>query len=407
MNKAKIFVFLTAACLFITPFAVGAQDQPAQDSSFYVSADQVVDKNVFKAAESIVIDGQVNGDVFVAGNVVSINGAVSGSVFAAGNSVSIKGPVGGSVFAAGSSVDVASEVKGSIRVAGSNVTVGGKAMQNISVIGSNIAISRDSSTGWDLLVAGANASASGTVARDAKFDVANLALNSQIGGNADATISGDGKMSLGNEAKISGRLDYRSPRKEQLNLDEGAAVLGEVSWQEQKVDDAKKPAGISYNPFFSPFKMLSFFSLLIIGLVFISLIKQPTKRVAEKMTSEPLLSIGWGVVLFVLIPFISFVLLFTIIGIPLSVLIMIAYFICLYAAKMFAALSIGSYLLGQLNKKKEPTMVLSLIVGLVALFLLIALPFVGWLIKLIVLWWGLGAIFMIKREIIKKINEQP
>jgi hypothetical protein len=44
---------------------------------------------------------------------------------------------------------------------------------------------------------------------------------------------------------------------------------------------------------------------------------------------------------------------------------------------------------------------------LVALFLLIALPFVGWLLKLIVVWWGLGAIFMIKREIIKKINEQP
>lgn len=405
MKQAKILSVLLTACFVLAPVVAVAQEAPLDSSSFYVPVDQTVDKNIFKAAGSVVIDGQINGDLFVAGNVVAINGPVSGSVFAAGNSVSIKGPVGGSVFAVGSSVDVASEVRGSIRIAGSNVTVSGKAMQNIFAFGSNIAIAPGSSTGWDLLVAGANASINGLVGRNARFDAVNVILGNQIGGDVEVTIAKDGSLSLAEGAKIMGRLNYNSPDQNQLSKSEGATVLGETNWQEKEITPKEKPAKLSYNPFFSFFKLASFFALIVLGLVFIYLIKKPTKQVAEKMIASPLLSIGWGLVFFVLIPFISFLLLFTIIGIPFAIIAMVMYFIAIYIAKVFVAVALGSYLMGLINKNKESGLALSLIVGLVVYFLLAALPYIGWLVKLLSLWWAWGALFMVKKDILKKIND--
>jgi len=405
MKQVKILTVLLVGCFLLAPVWVGAQELPTNKDSFYVSADQTIDKNIFQMAGSVVIDGQVNGDIFVAGNVVAINGPVSGSVFAAGNSVSIKGPVGGSVFAAGSSVDVAGEVQGSIRVAGSNVTISGKALQNISAVGSNIAIAPGSLVGWDLLVSGVNASVNGLVGRNAKLDTAYLVLGSQVGGDVEATIAPDGSLSLAEGAKIMGQLNYNSLGQNQLSKSEGATVLGETNWQKKDSAPKDKPFRVSYNPLFSFFKLASFFASIVLGLAFIYLIKKPTKQIAEKMIAKPAVSIGWGLVFFALIPFVSFLLLFTIIGIPFAFIAMVMYFIGIYIARVFIAVAFGSYLMKLINKNKESSLGLSLIVGLVVYFLLTTLPIVGWLIKLLTWWWAWGAIFMIKTDILKKIND--
>ncbi len=123
------------------------------------------------------------------------------------------------------------------------------------------------------------------------------------------------------------------------------------------------------------------------------------------MIAKPAVSIGWGLVFFALIPFVSFLLLFTIIGIPFAFIAMVMYFIGIYIARVFIAVAFGSYLMKLINKNKESSLGLSLIVGLVVYFLLTTLPIVGWLIKLLTWWWAWGAIFMIKTDILKKIND--
>jgi len=78
----------------------------------------------------------------------------------------------------------------------------------------------------------------------------------------------------------------------------------------------------------------------------------------------------------------------TIIGIPLAMVVFLAYLLALIIAPIFAALCLGKYVL----KKKQKNIVKPAAVGIVILAVLVAIPFIGGFVKLVVLLLGLGAI---------------
>jgi hypothetical protein len=102
-------------------------------------------------------------------------------------------------------------------------------------------------------------------------------------------------------------------------------------------------------------------------------------------------SLGLGVVFFVATPIVAGLICLTVVGIGLSIPTVLLWLICLYAAQVFVAGWLGEILLG-------PAMGTGALLGRLALGLAIIhgleiLPYhIGWIVHLIVLWWGLGAI---------------
>ncbi|GAI41776.1 unnamed protein product, partial [marine sediment metagenome] len=81
-----------------------------------VASGEVVDDDLYVAANSIIIDGTINGDLWAAGNSITVNGVVNGSVMAVGRTVNINGGVGHAVRAGGETITVNGDVSGDVIV---------------------------------------------------------------------------------------------------------------------------------------------------------------------------------------------------------------------------------------------------------------------------------------------------
>jgi hypothetical protein len=139
--------------------------------------------------------------------------------------------------------------------------------------------------------------------------------------------------------------------------------------------------------------LLAIFSALVVGLVIIFIGKNIGTKILTKMENSPTKLIIPGIIIALILPPISILLLFTVIGLPLAMIIFAWWLVMIYIAKILSAILVGKLLIKTINKKKDPSLLWSLILGVIICWLLFTIPFVGWLISLIAVWLGLGGIW--------------
>ncbi|MDX9893562.1 MAG: polymer-forming cytoskeletal protein [Patescibacteria group bacterium] len=388
MKRAKKVLWLGLVGLFLIglPVTVWAANKNV-GSMFYVGPDEIIEGNFIKAGSTIDIAGAVNGDVIVAGNSVVISGSVAGDVIAAGNSVKILGPVGGSVRVVGSTVDINNEVE-----------------RNVWALGSSVSLGAESKVGWDVFAAGASVELRGPIAGNAWSSGANILIGSDIGKDLTAQVDEGGEITLYPQAKVNGNLNYRAVADDQLKLNEGSTIGGEVVRNDFA---AKKPQAAGQLAMaWVMFKIVALFSLLVIGIVYITLVPKIALQINDEMIKRPAQSLGWGFAYSILIPVVVLILLLTIIGIPLALIIVPIYFIALCVSKVIAGFALGLLIINQLSKDKKykGNLLWPLILGLLVFTALTVLPLVGWLITILSVWWALGAMIQVKKSLWKEFR---
>ena len=102
-----------------------------------------------------------------------------------------------------------------------------------------------------------------------------------------------------------------------------------------------------------------------------------------------------GFVLLVTVPVAAVLLVFTVIGIPLSVIGMLLYVATLYPGLVFVAAWLGQRVLQRIRRQggEIPSIYWSVAVGAIALAVLFAVPFAGWVIRLVAILAGFGALW--------------
>ena len=365
-------LFLIALPLVV--FAAGNQ-------SIFVSAEEIIEGNFIKAGNIIDIEGAVNGAVIVAGNSITIAGPVAGDVIAAGNIIRINGPVSGSVRLAGSSVEINNEVK-----------------HNVWVAAGTLSLSADSRVGWDVFGGAGSIEIQGPVRGNVWAGPGSLALNNQVGKNVTAALDREGQIILSSQASIAGDLVYKAANQDQLVINDGAEIKGQTNHQLLTPDKVHQGFGAAW----LFFKVIAFFSLLIVGVLLISLAPKWLLQVEAAMIKRPGASLGWGLVGFFLVPILCLFLLLTIIGIPLALMMVPVYLILIYLSKVVAGFVLGLWLLNKLTANKYTgSLIWPLVLGLLVLLVVASLPLVGWLIGLVFVWWSLGGLIQVKKETLK------
>ena len=86
-----------------------------------------------------------------------------------------------------------------------------------------------------------------------------------------------------------------------------------------------------------------------------------------------------------------------VIGIPLGFLTLLLFLIALYLARLVTAQAVGGLILRRFSNGDEPSAYAALAVGLPVYFVLVAIPYLGFLLWLGAIFAGLGAIFMALR----------
>ena len=103
-------------------------------------------------------------------------------------------------------------------------------------------------------------------------------------------------------------------------------------------------------------------------------------------------SLGRGILVLVLTLPLTFVLLVTIIGIPLSLILMALWLVSLYVSKVIIGIMVGRKLANKFFPLKKDSLIFSMILGIVICFLIFSLPIIGKILALLAMVWGLGGI---------------
>lgn len=318
--------------------AAAAQSYQGASGTIIVGPDETYD-SVEGVAGTIIVRGTVTGDIATAAGTVHVTetGEVGGNIEAAAGTVRIDGTVGGDVNVAGGTVEI------------------GETAQ----IGGNL----DAGAGY-------------------------LALH----GTVDGTVrAGAEEFVLGPTASVGGDVRYDAAT---FTRDPGAAVGGSVVQDESIGDSAGPDSGEFALPSWLGV-VYGLFVNLLLGAILLVAFPSFSARVAERVAERPAKSGGVGLLTLVVVPIVLVVLLFTIVGIPLSLVGTIVFGVSAWVAVVYGQFAVGSWALSLADRENRW---LALVVGLVGFALLGAIPVLGGLLELVAFLLGLGALALTLRE---------
>ncbi len=317
---------------------------------------------------------------------LSKNETVNNDYFAAGGTVTLSGTVNGDAFLTGGSITVDGIVNGDLLVAGGTVSVSGRVTDNIRLIGGQVSVSGDTGRNASIIAGTANIGPSARVTGNLAVLASETTVGGEVGGNANIA---DNQLTLGSKAKIGGSLTYLSQSDAQIQS--GASVAGATTHN--------FPPGtpVPVTRFLATLGLLivfgDFLSALIIGMVLIGYAPVYTQRINDTISRSPGRSLGFGILILIVVPIIVLILLSLVITIPLALILLAFYLINLYVTKIFVFLLIGQLILG----KRAGGWALTL--GLVIYEILTIIPFLAGLVMFLTTVFGLGAIFLGSRNL--------
>ena len=329
--------------------------------------------NIVRFAPSIAIEGTLDGDLYTTASTVRISGVVTGDVFAAGSQVDLTGEVQKSFRAAAGNVVVDGIVDGNVLVTGGSLTLGSKAhiLGNVSVYSGQF-------------------THHGVVDGSLTFTGGTAVLGGKV--LDDATLTADA-IAIESGARVEGDITY-STRK---NMDEALKAIagGDVTYDEAHVHDRKEKAKQERElrpTTFGVGKWIAFFTAsFLFGCALLAVFGEHEPKVTQAISTDALRSAGIGFVsiLVTIAVCLSLILLITI---PFVLIYVLAYIVALYLAKIPVAIWLGRFILGKAKRASGPYF--ALFVGLVVLYLIFMLPYLGAVAQFFAALLGLGAMTM-------------
>jgi hypothetical protein len=314
----------------------------------YITPDMIINDNLFVAGETVKVAGTVKGDLIAFGGEVTLQGVVDGDIIVAGGDVLITGSAR------------------NMFVAGGDVAINGVIKHDLIAGCGDLYIGKETRVGKDAFLGCGDARIAGKIYRDLK--------------------AGVGSLILLPTALVKGKLDYSA---DNANFSDKARIVGKV-----KAYD-RPDYGARYTGFVQKFaltqQVLSFLSIFIVGILIIVFLPKQVEMVTEYMTAKFWQSLGWGILTLIVVPIVMVLLLITVIGIPLGILLSIAYFFALYIHGIFSGVVIGKWILAKFRGGSLP-LAWPLLLGLILIHLVDLIPVVGWVVKFVLVLWSFGAI---------------
>ena len=386
MKKSRALLMSVFFLFLLFPAYVSAYEVKT-GTTVHIDKDEVIDGNLYVGANIITIDGTIKGDVICGGQTININGRVEGDVICGGQSINLNG-----------------YIDGSVRVAANTVNINSEITRGVQAFGASIIFGTDAQIKRDVFVAGAFGDMRGQIEGDLHGALANLTLDGKVDKNVKLRLDErirDKKSGFSNSleaplivtknAIINGNLYYTSGIE--AKIEDGATINGETGHSYIKSKREKNNGVEEW-----AWKLLfSVFAALVVGLVIVNIFGEKVKKLSELMKTKISLSIGIGVIIMFITPLIILFLLITIIGAPLSLMLLALFMIALCISKIFTAIIIGEYLFLKTTKKNQ-TLLWSMVLGIVVSSIIYSIPVLGWLLCLFATWYGLGGLWLYLRS---------
>lgn len=304
--------------------------------------------------------GLAAADTRVGGTVVVDADERVGDVSATGGTVIIEGTVDGDLRAYGGDVIIrdGGEVTGIVRAYGGDVRIDGAVQGNVLAYGGSVTLGEP-----------------GTVERSFGAVGSHVTIAGTVGGDANSIAS---TTTVGETAAVEGNLNHVGDLE-----DRGGTVGGVV----QSADDLAlgPPTEVIAAAFFA----FMFVADLLLGAVLLWVSPRFADSATQTVRTEPLRTVGVGLVTVVGVVLAIVGLAVTVFGLPLAVALFMLAVVLAWVARVYGQYTLGAISLSFTTVENR---YLALFAGVVGVTLLGLIPYLGALIELLVFLLGAGVV---------------
>lgn len=375
-------------------------------------------------------DSVITEDVYLTGDKIKMDATVDGDLVAFCRSLVYEGKLKGSMNVFSYQTVIFGELEKSLRCFCYEADVNAPVGRDLIAFGYRVNLGPEGTVKNDALLFCNLATVDGDVEGDLSAKCAKVTIGGTITGDVDIEAE---RIYILPTASIKGNLTYKSP--EPAKIESGATILGVTDWQE--VEEAKERkgkglfailpglltnlivfqiamgglsllTGLIYSGIFSAvgigifIPILLIIAIMIAALVAVTFSRQFTEAVRNKAHCQSLKSLSLGLLVLIIAPIIIILLMVTFLGLPLGVLVLLLFVLSALLGWMFSAYLFGERLLRFISAGKTPSRAVSTLLGVLLLLLLGLIPyFVGFLITLVALIWGLGAVLLASHSLLR------
>lgn len=367
MNMKQFLLVSLLAFLLGAPCALFAAETHFDDSYFLKSKEKVAG-NLYFFSRSVVLAGDVSGDVVGGALIFQSDSAVLNDLGILGQEVRIGGHIGEDV-----------------RAFGGKIVVDGEVLGDVVLVGAQVRISRSAKIRGDVFVAGADASIEGEISGRVKVMSGTVFLGGTVAEDIELWSS---EVFVGSDAILKKDFTYHS--QSEARIENGSLIEGNTVF-----DKREKPASAwSIVPvFFSGLISLKILMGLVIAFFLFFLARWRTNEVLLDATDAFFPRMLRGFIIAITTPFVAGLLLFSVIGLPLGIVLVSLYVSALLLSSVIAAFLWGLWLERRLLKRpSEGLAVRPIIIGVFIFYLVGAIPYIGWILALATIFSSLGAL---------------
>lgn len=353
------------ACLLLPPGVLA-------DSTVRTAGD-----DRFAAGGGLVLREAVAGDLIAAGGEVDVLSTVDGDGVLAGGRVRVDGAVGDDLYAAAGRLAVEGAVAGSARLAGGSVAIGprGRVAGGTSIAGGRVTV-LGALDGYLHVAAG------------------RVLLDGPVRGRVQAAAR---ELELGPNARLEGGLRYVEGGRLVRHPD--AQVAGRIE-RFALPGDGESVEGPDLDEAALAFLAVWTAGLMVLAAALVAVFPGACARLAENARR----SLGWsllaGLLVLVLTPVAILAAGITVIGLPLALLLGLAYLALALTGFAAAGVALGDSVLGRWGAARAARTgwrALAAAAGVLLLGLLALVPVAGAIVAFLALVAGMGAIVLLRR----------
>lgn len=382
--KRKLLAVLAALGLFsLMAFPALAAIESGEQYAF-IADDEVIDDDLFIAAQEVVIEGTVNGDVFAAGGKVTVSGTINGDLYVAAGVLDVTGTVSQDIVGVAETITLDAAQVG----------------DGVVMAGADISLDKDSTIGGGLLYGASNMNLNAAIGRGVMGASAVTRVDGTVGKNMRLATE---QFTLSSNGMIQGDLNVIAQEGTEVNE---AQVQGQVELVEKS-----NPAEESERDMFAfhfTKELFSYLGALIVGLLLIAFIPRLYHQTGKEMMARPLMAFAYGLMFFIGVPFLAVLSMITLVGVPLGLLLFAKYFALLYMGKIFVAAIMTAALLRWTKAKwlKDGNEYFVFMLILALFFVLKNLPYVGVFLNGFALIMAWGSVSMAGLAILQSLKKE-
>ena len=312
---------------------------------------------------TVAANETVDDTLLAAGNTVRVEGVVNGDLLAFGRTVEVRGTVKGDLISCAQRTEVSGTVEGHIYTLSHSLELEGQLGHSIYGLVQSLHIDDRGRVGEGIVVGAGDASLEGVVKRSVNIFTGNGDVSGSIG--RDLTMAG-------------GSLTVK-----EVHIADGATIVGKRDIQVNVRESHFT------HPRFYFHQAVWFAGAMLTGwlglLLFPGFFQATTQLVGSGWRS-----LGLGVGVLAGVPVAMAVAAITLVGFPVSLMLLAVYLAAIYLAKVWVGAFLGRILLKPSGATKGDWL-LGLLVGLLILTIVGFIPYLGGLVRVGVVCLGLGA----------------